>query len=199
MKSTIAKRILSLFLVLVLALGLAGCGLVDSVVGLFKGSSGEDEDAVTDAVYATAGGSIQLPEGLAAPEQSGAMNTQFTEGQLAGAFNLTNYNSTAYFSTTGTLTLSIQGTLETGGVDTKWTDAFVSLWQQGNGNTTFIGAVHFKADGTTQTYTWYGLPAGSQYKMTITYNDVPRYKLSGTFALTGVTAEGEADLETDEG
>lgn len=65
MKSTIAKRILSLFLVLVLALGLAGCGLVDSVVGLFKGSSGEDEDAVTDAVYATAGGSIQLPEGLA--------------------------------------------------------------------------------------------------------------------------------------
>ena len=57
----------------------------------------------------------------------------------------------------------------------------------------------FKADGTTQTYTWSGLPAGSQYKMTITYNDVPRYKLSGTFALTGVTAEGEADLETDEG
>ena len=51
MKSTIAKRILSLFLVLVLALGLAGCGLVDSVVGLFKGSSGEDAVSYTHLCF----------------------------------------------------------------------------------------------------------------------------------------------------
>lgn len=191
MRSTFAKRTAALLLALAAALSLAACG------GTSDGdSAAQSEDS--GRLYAEAGGTIALPEGLTAPENSGSMNTQYADGQLAGAFTLTNYNTTGYFSTNGTLTLTIEGTLETGGVETQYTDAFVSLWRQGDGTTTYEGSVFFTADGTPHTYTWSGLEPGAQYRLAVAYNDVTWYDLSGTFVLTGVTAEGDADLATDD-
>lgn len=193
MRSAFWKKLTALVLAGVLSLSMAGCGgSADSVSG---SAAAQADDG---RVYAAAGGTITLPEGLATPE-AGSMNTQFADGQLAGAFTLTNYNTTGYFSTSGTLTLTIQGTLETGGVETQYTDAFVSLWKQGDGDTTYQGSVYFTADGTPYTYTWSGLEAGAQYRITVAYNDVTWYDLTGTFVLTGVTAEGETDLATNEG
>lgn len=187
MTSSRSRRLLALLLALALCLSFAAC----------SGSSEEDEEGdSSDYTYATQGGAVSLAEGVTAPEQNNTMTTVYDNGQLSGAFTLINSKSTTYFKQSGSVTVTVQATLNT---ETKWTDAFISLWKQGSEATEFVGTVHFTADGSAYTYTWSGLDPAAEYRVAIAYNDVPRYKLSGVFTVTGLTAEGESDLETNEG
>ena len=151
----------------------------------------EEEDtsiAQEDITQASAGGSITLPEGMAMPEENNAFVTQLTGDTLAGAFKnaSSNYKTTGYFTTNGSITVTVSGELYTDGVDTQWTDATFSLWKQGDETTQYISTVHWVADGTTQTYTFEGLEPGVPYRVAFTYSDVPQYKLSATFNITGI-------------
>src|SRR5699024_1695379 len=112
---------------------------------------------------------------------------------LYGAFTLTNYNTTGYFTQNGSVTVTVQASLWTDGVDTQWTDAYFDLWKQGDGETQYVSTVHFVADDTAQSYTFSGLEAGASYRLSFGYSDVPRYKLSGKFSVTGITGEGTAE------
>jgi hypothetical protein len=189
MKMTTAKRMIALFLALMLCLAFTACSSEDS-------SLTDDSVDESDMVYATAGGSVTLPEGFALPENNNSMKTELVENTLVGAFNYTNYRTTGYFTTNGEMTVTVQATLETGGINTKWTDATFSLWKQGAGTTVYQGTVHFTADGSPYSYTFTGLEPGALYRIAFTYSDVPKYKLTGTFNITGVTGETTEELTT---
>lgn len=186
MRSWKITRLTALFLALALCLSFAGCS---------SAGSEEEEDTSSDYTYATQGGTVSLAEGVAAPETNNTMVSVYDAGQLSGAFTLINSKSTDYFLQGGSITVTVQATLNT---ETKWTDAFMSLWKQGSESTEFIGTVHFTADGSPYTYTWSGLDPAAEYRVAFAYNDVPRYKLSGVYTITGLTAQGESDLTTDE-
>ena len=164
----------------------------------------EEEDASVaeeDMIYAEAGGSITLPEGVAMPEENNAFVSQLNGDTLAGAFKnaTSNYKTTGYFTTGGSITVTVSGELFTDGIDTQWKDATFSLWKQGENTTQYVSTVHWTADGTTQTYTFTGLEPGVPYRVAFTYSDVYQYKLSATFNITGIVAETESeDLELNE-
>lgn len=183
MKHSVLKRLLALLalcLALALCLSLAACS---------SSSGGDGEDvAEDDQIKAEAGGSVSLPEGFTVPEEAGRIATQASGDTLYGAFTLTNYNTTGYFVQNGSVTVTVQASLWTDGVDTQWTDAYFDLWKQGSGETQYVGTVHFVADDTPQSYTFSGLEAGASYRLSFGYSDVPRYKLSGKFSVSGITA-----------
>ena len=97
----------------------------------------DDSIAETDLLQAEAGGSITLPEGLSMPEENSAFVTQLSGDTLAGAFKnaTSNYKTTGYFTTNGSITVTVSGELFTDGVDTQWKDATFSLWKQGDETT----------------------------------------------------------------
>ena len=183
MKHSVVNRLLALGLALALCLSLAAC----------SSSSDTEEEEVTNTVQAQAGGSVTLPEGFTVPEEAGRIATQASGDTLYGAFTLTNYNTTGYFTQNGSVTVTVQASLWTDGVDTQWTDAYFDLWKQGDGETQYVSTVHFVADDTAQSYTFSGLEAGASYRLSFGYSDVPRYKLSGKFSVTGITGEGTAE------
>ena len=188
MKHSVLKRLLALLalcLALALCLSLAACS---------SSSGGDGEDvAEDDQIKAEAGGSVSLPEGFTVPEEAGRIATQASGDTLYGAFTLTNYNTTGYFVQNGSVTVTVQASLWTDGVDTQWTDGYFALWKQGSGETQYVGTVHFVADDTPQSYTFSGLEAGASYRLSFGYSDVPRYKLSGKFSVSGITGEGTAE------
>ena len=175
MKHSVLNRLLALGLALALCLSLAAC----------SSSSDTEEEEVTNTVQAQAGGSVTLPEGFTVPEEAGRIATQASGDTLYGAFTLTNYNTTGYFTQNGSVTVTVQASL--------WTDAYFDLWKQGDGETQYVSTVHFVADDTAQSYTFSGLEAGASYRLSFGYSDVPRYKLSGKFSVTGITGEGTAE------
>ncbi len=181
MKHSVLKRLLALALAAALCLSLVACG---------SSSDGEEEDEVVEKNMAQAGGSVTLPEGFAVPEEAGRIATQISGDAMYGAFNLTNYNTTGYFVQNGSITVTVQASLWTDGVDTQWTDAYFDLWKQGDGQTQYVSTVHFVADDTPQSYTFSDLEPGASYRLTFAYSDVYRYKLSGKFVVTGITGEG---------
>ena len=161
----------------------------------------DDSIAETDLLQAEAGGSITLPEGLSMPEENNAFVTQLSGDTLAGAFKnaTSNYKTTGYFTTNGSITVTVSGELFTDGVDTQWKDATFSLWKQGDETTQYASTVHWTADGTTQTYTFTGLEPGVLYRVAFTYSDVYQYKLSATFNITGIVSETDSeDLDLNE-
>ena len=113
MKHSVLNRLLALGLALSLCLSLAAC----------SSSSDTEEEEVTNTVQAQAGGSVTLPEGFTVPEEAGRIATQASGDTLYGAFTLTNYNTTGYFTQNGSVTVTVQASLWTDGVDTQWTDA----------------------------------------------------------------------------
>lgn len=186
MHSKYLKKIAAIFLTAALALSLAACG------------SGEDPDETesgTDQINATQGGSITLPEGLTASEDANTMVTQFQGGQLSGAFNLINYKTTGYFTHGGSVTVTVRA--ESSQEGTQWTDAYISLWKKGDDTTEFVETAHFQLDGSEYTYTFSNLDPAAEYRVTFTYNDVPSYKMSGAFSITGVTMEDDAGESED--
>ncbi len=186
MRSKYLKKIAAIFLTAALALSLAAC------------SSGEDSseaESGTDQINAAQGGSIALPEGLVAPENANTMVTQFQGGQLSGAFSLINYKATGYFTHGGSVTVTVRA--ESSQEGTQWTDAYISLWKKGDNTTEFVETAHFQLDGSEYTYTFADLDAAAEYRVTFTYNDVPSYKMSGAFAITGVTMEDTAGEPED--
>lgn len=180
MKHSVFKRMLALALAAAVCLSLAAC----------SSSTGDEEEEVVEKTMAQAGGSVTLPEGFTVPEEAGRIATQVSGDTLYGAFTLTNYNTTSYFVQNGSITVTVQASLWTDGVDTQWTDAYFDLWKQGEGQTQYVSTVHFVADDTAQNYTFSGLEAGASYRLSFGYSDVPRYKLSGKFSVTGITGEG---------
>ena len=77
-----------------------------------------------DQIKAETGGSVSLPEGFTVPEEAGRIATQASGDTLYGAFTPTNYNTTGYFVQNGSVTVTVQASLWTDGVDTQWTDAY---------------------------------------------------------------------------
>lgn len=135
------------------------------------------------------------------PEENSAFVTQLSGDTLAGAFKnaTSNYKTTGYFTTNGSITVTVSGELFTDGVDTQWKDATFSLWKQGDETTQYVSTVHWTADGTTQTYTFTGLEPGVPYRVAFTYSDVYQYKLSATFNITGIVSETDSeDLDLNE-
>lgn len=189
MKTIAPKRMTALLMALVLSFSLSACSAS-------KDTAQEDSVAVTNTVSAKAGGTVTLPDGFAAPQTSNSIATQLTGSTLAGAFTLTNYRTTGYFTTNGSITVTVKATLETGGVKTKWTDATFAIWKQGSGTTQYLKTIHFTADGTPYSYTLSGLDAGAKYRVTFAYSDVPKYKLSGTFNIAEVTSQTGEEVAT---
>lgn len=184
--SFLKKRAVCAVLAAAMALSFTACG----------GSEG-GEEAEAEYTYAEQGGSISLPEGLAAPEENGSTNTLLEAGQLSGCFTAVNYTATSYFTHSGSVTVTVSG--ESSQEGTQWTDAFISLWKQGENSTQYIESVHFTLDGSPYTCTFNGLDTAAQYRVTFTYNDVPRYKMTGEYAITGVVAEqAEEDASGEE-
>lgn len=174
--------------------------LVTAVVSMVACSGGEvvneDETEEIHKTSAASGGSISLPEGFQPAEEAGSMITQLTGGQMYGSFNAINSKKTKYFSQAGSLTITIQGQSSQEG--TKWTDAFISLWKKGEDSTEFIApAIHFELDASPYTYTFEGLDPAAEYRIGITYNDVPRYRMTGTFVIDGITGEDAGNTSAD--
>ena len=117
--SFLKKRAVCAVLAAAMALSFTACG----------GSEG-GEEAEAEYTYAEQGGSISLPEGLAAPEENGSTNTLLEAGQLSGRFTAVNYTATGYFTHSGSVTVTVSG--ESSQEGTQWTDAFISLWKQGD-------------------------------------------------------------------
>lgn len=175
------KKLAAVLMVAVMALSMAAC-------------SGEDvaaDEETIDKKMAAQGGSITLPEGLAMPEDDATMVTDFSGGQMSGVFKTINSQQTKYFKHNGSVTITISG--ESSQEGTKYIDAFINLWKKGEDTTTYIETVHFNLDGTPYTYTFENLDPAAEYRIGITYNDVPRYKMTGSFVITGITAENNDD------
>lgn len=189
MKNQFVKRIFALTAALSLCFALAGCG------GETPAASGEDSTSDT-TVYAAAGGSIAIPEGLVATEGTNVLNTALADGTMAGLLSLVSYRTTGYFTTGGSIIVNVNATLSTSdgeAVKTKYTDTNMTLWKQGSGNTEFVGTVHFAADGSTQTYTFDNLEPGASYRVAFTYSTIAKYRLNGSFNITGISGEGSAE------
>lgn len=176
-----AKKLAAVAMAAVMVLSMAACSGEDSAA----------EEEPIDKKMAAQGGSITLPEGLAMPDTDATMLTDFSGGQMSGVFKTINSQQTKYFKQNGSVTITISG--ESSQEGTKYTDAYINLWKKGEGTTTYIETIHFTLDGTPYTYTFENLDPAAEYRIGITYNDVPRYKMTGSFVITGITAENNED------
>ncbi|MEF9970027.1 MAG: hypothetical protein RR759_06160 [Ruthenibacterium sp.] len=191
MKVKQMARALSFALAVCFCLSLTACGK-------------EEEEAVstptetTKQITTTPGGSITMPEGFEAATGANTMATQFSENLMAGNLSLATYRTTGYFVATDSVTVSVNATLtdaEGKDVKTAKTQAEMALWKQGESSAEYIMTVHFPADGTDQTYTFSGLQSGAQYRVGFTYTTSPKYRMSGNFNFTGITAQGSDEKE----
>lgn len=176
-----AKKLAAVMMAAVMVLSMTACG----------GETADAQEEVIDKKMAQQGGTITLPETLVMPETDATMQTDFSGGQLSGVFKTINSQQTKYFKQNGSVTIIISG--ESSQEGTKYTDAYINLWKKGDKTTTYIETIHFTLDGTPYTYTFENLDPASEYRIGITYNDVPRYKMTGSFVITGVTAENNDD------
>lgn len=187
MKSKRLISLLSLVLCLALVLPLTGCGLFDTDT--------EDEDTVTNTLQASAGGAdIVLPEDFVMPEEPNKLVGVLVENAYEGVIHLSNYRSSSYVFITGdSLTVDVNLYLTDANGEsakTKYQDVKIVLWEKGQNEATYLGTAHYTADGTNQTYTFPGLKSGGEYRIAVTYSDVPSYRLNGKFRLTSVSATG---------
>lgn len=191
------KTIISLALALVLGLSMAACQDKDASSTSVQGGNEDSIEAVNE-------GNVSLPSELAAPETAGTMATFITEGTMYGSFLLINYRTTDYFTTGGTLTLTINASLFSLKDDvyipqeTKYQEASVALWKKGEADASFVQTAYFKADGTAYTASFEGLDTTAQYRIGITYSDVARYRMTGSFSLAGLTSEQPAASDSSE-
>lgn len=176
-----AKKLAAVMMAAVMMLSMAAC----------SGEEADTEGEVVDKTMAQQGGTITLPETLAMPDTDATMKTDFSNGQLAGVFKTINSQQTKYFKQNGSVTITISA--ESSQEGTKYTDAYINLWKKGDKTTTYIETIHFVLDGTPYTHTFENLDPAAEYRIGITYNDVPRYKMTGSFVITGVTAENNED------
>lgn len=112
---------------------------------------------------------------------------------MAGNLSLVTYRTTGYFVATDSVTVTVNTALTDAAgesVKTAKTDAEMALWKQGETSAEYITTVHFLADGTNQTYTFSGLESGAQYRVGFTYTTSPKFRMSGNFNFTGITAQG---------
>lgn len=194
------KRLLLGAVALVLAFSLAGCSFRELATVVLKkviSTSDDEEEEVDNKLYASAGGSVALPEASEEFDPTSRIATTIQEGSLYIAFNDITYKSTGYFSTAGTsLTLSSYATTaSSGSLQYK-----LALWQlSADGtSTSYVDGttVYFTPDGTTQTYTLTGLDPAQQYKITISY-DSGSYYVSGGVQVDGVASDVLNDLGAD--
>lgn len=180
------KRIAALLLAALLTLTLfAACG---------ETAPEDDEVADENKTFAQAGGSVSLPDAMSIPGDNNSLVKEFDEttGTLCGAFSLTNYRALGYYyPAADSITFTVNTKLDT---VTKYDEGFVSLWVKGDGATEFVSAVYFHCDETNQTYTFSGLDKNKQYQIKITYTQIPSYKMSGVFSVTGLATESDEDI-----
>ncbi|MEG0179077.1 MAG: hypothetical protein RR573_03115 [Oscillospiraceae bacterium] len=185
------KRTISIILAIILAMGLTACN--DKPDASATSANEKNEDVIET----TKGGDIALGTGLAAPETAGTMTTLIENDKMTGSYLLINYRTTDYFTTTGSLTLNVNASLfalkdETyQPKETQYQEASVALWKKGEGEAEFIKTAYFKADGTTYTASFTDLDPTAQYRVAFTYSDVVKYRMTGTFSLSGVSSAGE--------
>ena len=199
------KRIVSLFLVLVLALSLTGCSkdeikdwasdvIIDLCVrfGFISGES--DEEDTADVTRAPQGGSIYAPEGW--DYKSTRITTTVQDNVLYVGFNGINLNvstrSTGYFvATAESTTLTCYGTSTNADAETP--PRFkAAVWElaEDEQTTSYVldSTVYFSAagEGVCATQTVTGLTPGRRYKITISY-DSTSFSVTGLLSATNVS------------
>ncbi|MEG2930414.1 MAG: hypothetical protein RR825_01385 [Ruthenibacterium sp.] len=190
MNSNRKKSLLALLLCFVLCLSFAACG--------DKADETDDSDVVSDIKKSSAGGSdITLPEGFVMPESANKMEAVLAGDAYEGVIYLSGYRSSNYVFINGaslTMEANLYLTDANGeGVKTDYQDVKVALWEKGTNEAVYKDTIHFTADGTNQSYTFDGLKAGGEYRISITYSDVPKYRVNGKFRLTSVSATGSTE------
>lgn len=190
MKSKHLISLLCLILCLVVSLSFSGCGLL--------ATESDDEDAVTNTIQASAGGAdITLPEDFVMPDTPNKMEGALVEDAYSGVIHLSSYRTGSYVFINGdslTVDVNLYLTDSNGeSVKTQYQDVKIALWEKGESSATYKDTAHFNADGTAQTYTFSGLKAGGEYRISITYSDVPSYRVNGKFRLTSVSATGSQE------
>lgn len=175
------KRLLALMLALAAVLTLAGCTL---------DFSGEEE--ADTRTWATAGGSITLPEDM---DATARFATQQVDGTMYVVFNGIQKRDTGYFTAPGgTLTFTACATAEADNLQ----QFKIAVWKQVDGGTQYVdgGTIYVKTDGTCYTYTLEGLDPAASYRLTLSY-DKTAYYMYGQVKVEGIAALGAAPEEAD--
>lgn len=193
MKKLFKRRITTLILALAMALSLTAC----------SNSNKEDNSFFTPEVpevkvESFEGGSVSLPDTFEMPVEAGKMGVGIADGKLFGGFNIVTYVSTDYFTTGGSLNLSFNASLFQLSEEvykpkeTKYKDVAASLWEKDGDFAQYIGTATFLANGTTQYADFTDLDPTAEYRISFTYTEVPRVRMTGTFSAFGVTTQATA-------
>lgn len=166
------------------------CGLL-SACGTAQESVSETENAPTPrtAGIKTAQACakdeiIELPVLLRAPQRDGTCMTLLSGNVLGGAFTTVSSCSTRDLITQGELTVQVCA------VSQKDRDASFALWKLTEDASEYVESVSFPCDGETHGYRFAPLDSNAQYRVVFSGDD-GRARMSGTFAVQGVTAEVE--------
>ena len=173
------KKLFSLALCALLALGLAGC------------AEKTKESAVID-IYAEKGGAIELPAEL---DTTKRFSTLMVDDTMYIDFNRIMTANTGYFHTAGdTITLTSYATTESPGLH----EYKAGLWELTNdGMAQYVEGctLYFTTGGDCYQGTFSGLDPGVRYKITVSY-DSGTYYITGAMKVQGLS-DGEALTEED--
>ncbi len=171
-------------LCLALCLSLSGCGRQEQ-----PPERGADEAA--PPAHAAACDAPVLPLALRAPQTDGAVNTVLEDGVLSGVFTTVSSCRTRNFCTEGSITVRVQAALND---DAPPADGKLALWLLTEDGARYLQTVSFACDGSAQGWTFRDLDAGAQYRLVFSYTESPARRMSGLFAVQGVTQEVPEDL-----
>lgn len=173
-----------LFVAVLLCMALAGCGQAPA----------QEQRAPRAGTVSAVGGSIDLPATLAAPQTDGTINTLLDSGVLSGAFTTVNSCRTRDLCTAGEITVRVRAELD---AQTVHKDAKFALWKLADGRAEYLETVYFTCDGTVQSYAFTGLDASARYRVVFSYTESGARRMSGAFAVEGVTAEIEEETQEE--
>lgn len=188
MKKSIVSRLFALVLCLAVCFALAACGASEETT---------EPDADTKT-HAEQGGSVTVSETVPVSERENTITSEVIDGVLQGRLNLVQGTSTRYFTTNGSITVSVDCGLRTLAgkeVVTKNTDANFALWKREDNTARYIGTVHFTSDNKVQSYTFSGLEADAQYRLSFA-GSVAKNRLDGTFNVSGIVSQSEEEEPT---
>lgn len=175
----VSKRLLALALAAAMALSvLTGCNT--------EGEETTPQEEV--GVTATAGGSIQWPEGMDTTLRFSTQTDEST-GTMYMVFNNVQNRFSEYFTAASdSITITSYATTESPSIN----EYLVTLWKEGSNGREYLDGytMTFATGGECQTAQFTGLQPGQRYKIGLSF-------LSGIYYISGgLTVQGLAAAET---
>lgn len=133
---------------------------------------------------------IALPVLLRAPQRDGTLMMLLSGDVLGGAFTTVSVCSTRSLVTDGTLTVQVCAQSQP-----EVQQASFALWKISDDASEYVQSVSFRCDGITRGYSFAQLDRSAQYRVVFSCAD-SRGRMSGTFAVQGVTQQAEEPPQT---